>query len=367
MVESYLIAVAVMCGLTIALAVLMLVAEATIANYGDVCVTVNDERDFTVRGGRSLLSTLKDEKLFIPSACGGRGSCGLCKLRIEEGGGDPLATETPWLSEEELKDNVRLSCQVRVKNDLKIVIPDELFDVTQYETKVIALEDLTHDIKGVRLKIVEPPQLQFIAGQFVQLEVPTYELTDEPVYRAYSLASVPSETREIDLEIRYVPDGICTTYVHQHLKEGDTAIINGPYGDFYLRDTDREIIFIAGGSGMAPIRSILLDMAARQDPRKATYFFGAKSKRDLFLVDEMRALERELSAFQFVPALSKPDPEDEWDGETGLVTTVVERHLETGTDTEVYLCGSPLMIDACVEMLRAKGIPEDRIYYDKFA
>lgn len=359
--------IAVMCGLTIALAILMLIAEATIANYGDVRISINDKRELTTQGGRSLLSTLKDEKIFIPSACGGRGSCGLCKVRIVEGGGEPLATETPWLDEEELKNDVRLSCQVRVKSDLKIAIPDELFDVTQYEARVAGLEDLTHDIKGVRLKIINPPQLQFIAGQFIQFEVPAYELTDEPVYRAYSIASSPSSAGEIDLEIRYVPNGICTTYVHQHLKVEDTVTINGPYGEFYLRDTDRDIIFIAGGSGMAPIRSILLDMAAQDNPRKATYFFGARSKRDLFLLDEMRALEEQLPAFQFIPSLSQPEPDDTWEGETGLITTIVEKHLSAGADMEAYLCGSPLMIDACVEGLKAKGIPEDRIYYDKFA
>jgi len=367
MLESYLIAVAVMCGLTILLAIVLLIADATIANCGEVRISINDERKLTVRGGQSLLATLKEEKIFIPSACGGRGSCGLCKLRVLEGGGDPLATETPWLSEDEIADRVRLSCQVRVKNDLKIVVPEQLFTVTQYETEVVSLRDLTHDIKEVRLKMVDPARIEFIPGQFIQFEVPPYDLTDEPVYRAYSIASDAGNRGEIDLEIRYVPNGICTTYVHRHLKEGDRVTINGPYGDFYLRDTDREILFIAGGSGMAPIRSILFSMVSRSISRKATYFFGARTKRDLFLLDEMAGFEKRLSDFRFVPALSEPASEDNWKGETGLVTEVLDRHVSDASEKEAYLCGSPLMIDACVEVLKGKGLPEERIYYDKFA
>lgn len=367
MLEAYLIAVAVMCGLTIALAILMLIADATIANYGEVRITINDERELTVRGGRSLLSTLQDEKIFIPSACGGRGSCGLCKLRVLEGAGEALATETPWLDEDELKDNVRLSCQVRVKNDLKIGVPEELFNVTQYETEVVSLRDLTHDIKEVKLRLIDPPHIEFIPGQFIQFEVPPYELTAEPVYRAYSIASDPADGQELDLEIRYVPNGICTTYVHRQLEQGHRVTINGPYGDFFLRDSDREIVFIAGGSGMAPVRSILLDMVAKQSTRQSRYFFGARAQRDLFLVDEMRSLEKQLPAFRFIPALSEPAPGDQWDGETGLVTEVIDRHLDDASEMEAYLCGSPLMIDACVGVLKARGVPEDRIYYDKFA
>ena len=364
---AFFIAVGVMCGITSLLAVLMVIADATIGNYGEVTLTVNDEKQIKVEGGRTLLHTLKDEAVFIPSACGGRGSCGLCKLRILEGAGEPLATETPWLDDEEQANQVRLSCQVKVKNDLRIEIPEELFSVKQFSTEVLSLRDLTHDIKEVRLKLLDPPELEFRAGQFIQFEVPEYELTDEPVYRAYSASSDPDERNVIELEIRLVPNGICTTYVHRHLKEGEAITINGPYGDFYLQDTDHDIIFIAGGSGMAPVKSILLEMARTGNPRRARYFFGAKSKRDLFLVDEMRALERQLPDFGFVPALSEPDTNDHWEGETGLITEVVDRRVESAQNTEAYLCGSPFMIDACIEVLKAKGMPEERIYYDKFA
>ncbi len=237
MVVPILIALAVMGGLTGLLAVVMVLAEATIGNYGEVDIVINDEKTLRVEGGRSLLATLKDEQIFIPSACGGRGSCGLCKVRVLEGAGDPLPTETPWLTPEEQADRVRLSCQVKVRGNLSIRIPEELFNVRQYRARVETLRDLTHDIKEVRLRLEDPPTLTFRPGQFVQFEVPAYELTDEPVYRAYSISSDCAEEGVVELEIRYVPNGICTTYVHQHLREGEAVTLNGPYGDFYLRDT----------------------------------------------------------------------------------------------------------------------------------
>ncbi len=367
MLTAFFIAVGVMCALTSLLAVVMVIADATIANYGEVTITINDEKSLTVEGGRALLTTLKDEEIFIPSACGGRGSCGLCKLKVLEGAGDPLPTETPWLTPEEIAVQVRLSCQVKVKSDMRIEVPEALFGVKQFEATVSALRDLTHDIKEVRLALKAPEGITFRAGQYIQFEVPDYELTDEPVYRAYSMASSPADPGEIELEIRYVPNGICTTYVHQHLTSGAAITVNGPYGDFYLRDSERDIIFIAGGSGMAPIKAILHEMERTGNPRRARYFFGARSMRDLFLVDEMKALEKTLPDFSFIPGLSEPAADDDWHGETGLITEVVGRHTENAAEAEAYLCGSPLMIDACVAVLKEKGMPEERIYFDKFA
>jgi len=364
---EFLVGVGVVCAITLALTLLLILADALIANYGPCTIVINGNQTLTVEGGRNLLATLKDERIFIPSACGGRGSCGLCKVRIESGAGAPLATETPWLTPDEQAQHVRLSCQVKVKGNLSIAIPEELFNVRQYGTVVSSLRDLTHDIKEVRLKLADPASIAFKAGQFIQFEVPPYALTDEPVYRAYSLSSPPSETGEIELEIRYVPNGICTTYVHRHLKPGATVVVNGPYGDFFLRDSDREIICIAGGSGMAPIKSILLDMAEKKNPRKVCYFFGAHAKRDLFVLEEMKALEDRLPDFTFIPALSAPAPEDRWTGETGLITEIVARHVTNATEAEAYLCGSPFMIDACIKVLREKGLPDERIFYDKFS
>lgn len=367
MIISLMISVGIISAVAVFLALLMVIADATIGNYGEVEITINDTKNLTVQGGQPLLKALNQEGVFIPSACGGRGSCGLCKVKVLEGGGQYLPTELPWISEQEKKDNVRLSCQFKVKNDIKIQIPEELFLVKQFTTKVESIRDLTHDIKEVRLKLIDPPNIEMKAGQFIQFQVPAYELTDEPVYRAYSMASIPSDAEHVELEIRLVPNGICTTYVHKYLKEGDEVLVNGPYGDFFLHDTDRDIICIAGGSGMAPIKSILLDMAEKGSTRKAQYFFGARSARDLFLVEEMKELEKKMPSFTFVPALSEPAGSDNWQGEVGLITDVVRRSVKNGEQSEAYLCGSPGMIDACVTVLKELGVPEDRIYYDKFA
>ena len=364
---TFLISIGAVAGISTFLAILMVIADATIANYGEVTITANKEREYVVRGGSSLLSTLMSQSVFIPSACGGRGSCGLCKVKVTEGAGQLLPTELPWLSEEERKQSIRLSCQLKVKNDMQIEIPEELFSVKQFTARVARIRDLTHDIKELTLKLVEPANIEFTAGKFIQLQTPPYELTDEPVYRAYSLSSAPSVTDEVEVEIRRVPNGICTTYVHDYLKEGEEIIFNGPYGDFYLRDTDHDVVCIAGGSGMAPIKAILLDMVEKGIDRKVRYFFGAVTKRDLFLVDDMKELEGKLPDFKYIPALSGPLPEDEWDGETGLITDVLGRNLESGDNLEAYLCGSPGMIDACVKVLANKGVPPELIYYDKFA
>jgi Na+-transporting NADH:ubiquinone oxidoreductase subunit F len=367
MLSSFLIAVIAMCGLATFLALLMVIADLTVGNYGEVNITINDEKEMTVEGGKPLLSTLMGEKLFIPSACGGRGSCGFCKVKVVSDIGDYVATELPWITEEEKQENIRLSCQVKVKKDLAIQIPEELFNVKEYKTRVERIRDLTYDIKEITLKLIDPSEIKFRAGQYIQFQTPEYELSSESVYRAYSCSSVPSRKDSVELEIRLVPNGICTTYVFQYMKEGDEVTINGPYGEFYLRDSDAEIVFIAGGSGMAPIKSILLNMAEKGIDRKTTYFFGARTTRDLFLVDEMRELEKRLPRFTFVPALSAPTEEDNWSGETGLITEVLDKHLQDGNNVEAYLCGSPGMIDASVGVLTQKGLPEELIFYDKFA
>ncbi len=364
---QFLISIGAITGISSFLAVLMVIADSTIANYGEKKITVNNKNEYTVKGGRPLLSTLMEQNLFIPSACGGRGSCGLCKVKIEKGGGQYLPTELPWISGEEMKENIRLSCQCKVKEDLSIRIPDELFNVKEYSGRVTSIKDLTHDIKELSISLDDPDQIDFTAGQFVQIKAPEYELTDEPVYRAYSIASDPRQRNSIELEIRLVPNGICTTYVHKYLKEGDDILFNGPYGEFNLTDSQNEIVCIAGGSGMAPVKSILSNMQGRGIHRKTRYFFGARSKRDLFLVEEMKELEKNLPDFRFIPALSEPAEEDSWTGETGLITDVLDRHLENGKNIEAYLCGSPGMIDACVRVLVSKGIPEELIFYDKFA
>ncbi|NOR44945.1 MAG: 2Fe-2S iron-sulfur cluster binding domain-containing protein, partial [Candidatus Delongbacteria bacterium] len=299
-------------------------------------------------------------------ACGGRGSCGLCKLQVDEGGGDYLPTELPWITKEEQKENIRLCCQLKMKNDLKVTIPEELFNVREYKVKVDKVVDLTHDIKGITFAFQGDDEMDFKAGQFIQLEVPEYDLCDESVYRAYSIASVPNENKRFDLQVKYVPNGICTTYVHKHMEEGETIIMNGPYGDFYLSDTDSELIFMAVGSGMAPIISILLDMAEKGIERKATFLFGVRYTEDLFIVDELKELEKKIPNFKFVPSISRPDKTQKWDGETARLTEILPKYLKNPENTEAYLCAGELVINSYKAKLMELGIPEDKIYFDSF-
>src|SRR3989339_1073688 len=367
MFSTFLISVLVVSGIGAALAAVLAVAEYFVANYGECKITVNDEKEITVNGGGNLLSTLTAEKLFIPSACGGRGTCGLCKLKVLEGAGQILPTEEPYMTKQEVAENVRLSCQVKVRNDLKILIPKELLSIQEYKTKCAKIIDLTADMKLFRLELLEPATMDYTPGQYVQFFTPKYEGSREEVYRAYSIASDPTQKNIIELIIRLVPKGICTTYCFNFLKENDDVKINGPYGEFYLRNTDAEIIFIAGGSGVAPIRCILFDMKNTGNKRKATFYFGANTAADMCLVDEMKQFEKDLPNFKFVPVIARPAEGEKWEGETGLVTQAVERNEKNIPQCEGYLCGSPGMIDASIKVLTGLGMKEDKIYYDKFA
>jgi Na+-transporting NADH:ubiquinone oxidoreductase subunit F len=250
---------------------------------------------------------------------------------------------------------------------MMLEIPEEILSLREYQTKVESIQDLNYDTRLIRLRLVDPPEIEYRPGQYIQLETPPYGNTPEPVYRAYSVASSGSEKGAIELVIRRVTGGICTTYVFEVMQEGQAMTINGPYGEFFLRDTDREIIFIAGGSGIAPIRSMLFQMAEEQTTRPATFFYGANEQRDLYLVEEMGAFEQKVPNFTYVPVLARPKPEDNWTGETGLVTDALDRHVADASSQEVYLCGSPAMIDAAVALLKGKGLTEDRTFYDKFA
>jgi len=226
--------------------------------------------------------------------------------------------------------------------------------------------DFTHDIKQFRLELLDAERIDYVPGQYVQLLTPVYEGSDEEVYRAYSIASYPKQKNIIDLIIRLVPNGICTTYCFKYLKVEDQVKINGPYGDFRLSDTDAPIVFIAGGSGMAPIKCILHHMKTTGNKRKAIYYFGANKAKELFLVDEMRMFEAELNDFQFVPVAAAPEEDGNWTGQKGLVTEAVQRNLKNASECEGYLCGSPGMIDASIKVLLELGMSEENIFYDKF-
>ena len=353
------------CGLV--LAGLLLLAEKKILNYGTCHIDINAGRKvLDVDGGSSLLSSLAQKDIFIPSACGGRGSCAYCKLKVNAGGGMIGPVEEPYLSADERKDNVRLACQVKVRKDLAVEIPEELFSVRRFRARVAHKKPLTHDIVELRLELLEPDAISFEAGQYVQLESADYK-GHESVMRGYSISSLPSDNQHLELIIRRVPDGICTTWVFDHLKEGDEVFFSGPYGFFHLADTQAPIICIAGGSGMAPIWSIVRDMKEKGIARPTTYFFGALTQRDLFFMDEFRKLEQECPGFKFVPALSKEPEDSGWTGERGLITAVVSRHFPDASQHEAYLCGSPGMIDASVKTLVQNGMSEANVFYDKFS
>ncbi len=366
MVVEILVAVTVVSLIGTGLAALLTICEHFIADYGPCQISINDERDVTVRGGRDLLSMLTAEKIFIPSACGGRGTCGLCKLKVLEGAGPLLPTEEPYLEKEERESNVRLGCQVKVRGDLKIEIAQELLAIQEYVCKCVEIIDLTHDIKQFRLELTEPTTMDYIPGQYIQLLTPVYEKSDEEVYRAYSISSDPAEKNVIELIIRLVPGGICTTYCFEYLKVGDEVKINGPYGDFRLSDSDAPIVFIAGGSGMAPIKCILHHMKNMDNKRKAVYYFGANEPGELLLLDMMKEFEKELANFRFVPVVSEPEESEAHGYETGLVTDAVERGVKNAKECEAYLCGSPGMINAVIKVLVGLGVSEERIFYDKF-
>lgn len=360
-------AILVLSALSGVLTVLLLIAEFFFANYGEVTIDVNSgEKSLKVEGGANLLTTLSGQKLFLPSGCGGRGSCGTCKCRVLEGGGPLLPTETPYLNDQERRSNVRLACQVKVKNDIKIEVPEELLSIKEFVTTVEKITDFTHDIKGLRFRLPDGETIRFKAGQFANLFSEPYDEVRESTSRAYSISSAPSDNKALELVIRYVPNGMVTTYVFKHLKEGDKVRLIGPFGEFFLRNTDREIVCIAGGSGLAPIRSIILDMAEKGiNNRKTTFFFGAVSQKDLYYVDEFKAIEKAHSWFRFVPALSRDTTDHPY--ENGIITDVVARNYGSMANIEAYLCGSPGMIDACEKILTGKGMPREQIFYDKFS
>jgi len=366
MAEILLSLVALSC-LGAGLAFLLEVADSYLGFYGECHIDINGgEKELTVQGGGSLLSTLMEQEIFIPSACGGRGSCGYCKVKVHEGGGPLLPTETPWLEPEEVEGDFRISCQVKVRGNIEIEIPPELFLIKEFRSRVEGLRDLTDEMKELRLRLTEPDVITFKAGQYIQFQVPEYEQCPESVYRAYSIASPSHEPSGITLVVTRVPGGLATTYIHDILKEGDEVVFNGPYGDFYLRDSSREIFLVATGSGLAPIMSILHQIAREGVSRRTTLIFGARHKKDLFYLEEMEALKQKIPDLEVIPTLSRPEEEDRWEGERGRVTNVLEKIIKDGANKEAYLCGNPSMVESCVELLAKKGIPRELIFYDKF-
>ena len=329
-------------------------------------VDINDgQKKLTVKNGLSLLAALGRNTIVLPSACGGNARCGYCKVKMFNGIGPATPKEEPLLSEQEKAGGVRLSCQVSVQNDLFISLPASVLSAKRFTGKLLCKQLLTHDIARLHIELVRPDGMDFIAGQFVQVRSQAYN-GKEAVLRNYSIASCPSNKKHIDLMIRKVPGGICSTWAFDHLKDGDQVYFSGPFGDFRLSNTSAPVLFIAGGSGMGPIWSMLNDMKEKGTGRKAYYFFGAQTGRDLFLAEELFDLQKNLPAFTFIPALSNEPAGTGWNGERGLVTDVVSRYFPDCSGFEVYVCGSPGLIDACKKILIKGGMTEDKIYFDTF-
>jgi len=397
-------AVIVLCGLGGGLAIVLVVADYFFANYGECTIDVNNgERTYTVEGGQTVLSALAENKLFVPSACGGQGTCGYCKVKVLTDIGPILPTEETQLTRLEKKANVRLSCQIKVKSDLRIEVPEEYFAIQEFRTEVLSTKQVTDDIIEIQFKLLEPERMKFQAGKYIQLRIPRaeaiermhgvfgkYDFTsfnekkidlekvpkDKFVNRAYSMSNSPGRDDIVELNIRIAPPprdmpdappGFASSYIWS-LKQGEEVWLTGPYGDFFLKDTDRPKIFVGGGAGMAPMKAMVLELfEVRKATCPAKFFYGARSKKDIFYADMFEALAAEHKNFEYIVALSEPAPEDNWTGPTGFIHLTAEKYLEEfGFDNEYYLCGPPLMVDAVCKMLADHGVPEEDIEFDKF-
>ncbi len=360
--------------ITVILAVLISVIDKIVNNYGEVEININKgKKILKVNGGSKLLATLSAENIFVPSACGGRGSCGACKVTVLSDVGPVLPTETPYLNKFELESNVRLSCQIKLKKNIEIMLPEEIFSVKRFAAVAETIRDVTYDIKEVTFRLDSPSEIDFVPGQYVQVVAPAYGDIPESTQRAYSMASRPMDKNHVQVLIRLVPGGIVTSWVFKYLKEGMKVELIGPFGEFHVHDTPATMICVAGGSGMAPFWSMFRDMFERNTfPEKEIwYFYGARTTRDMFYLDELRALEKKWPRFHFVAALSEPKSDEKWEGDVGLITDVLDRYFKekigTAVTCEGYLCGGPGMIDACVRVMKSNGVTEDKIYFDKFA
>lgn len=328
-------------------------------------ITVNGARKVTAEAGTTLLAALSQNGVLLPSVCGGRGICGRCRVKVTAGGGPFSAREEAKLGPEERKAGVRLACQLRVAGDLRIEVPPEFIKIGEYRSRCTMIVDLAHGIRQLRLELIPPQAISFIPGQYIQIRVPVYRGNEE-VTRGYSIASDPQDRNAIELIIRRAPHGISTTWIFDHLKHSDEIVFTGPYGDFRLSKTDAPIVFIAGGSGIAPIMSILHQMRNEGIKRKAVFYFGVNKVSEMFFVDLMKRFESELHDFRFVPVVARCEDLDSWQGERGLVTEALVRNIKDASNMEAYLCGSPGMIEASTKALRSLGMPDKHIFYDRF-
>jgi Na+-transporting NADH:ubiquinone oxidoreductase subunit F len=407
--------------ITLLLVGLLLFVKNRLTPSGNVKIVVNDERELDVDLGGTVLSTLQANGIFLSSACGGSGSCGQCRLQIVEGGGEILPTEVGFFTRKQIKDHWRLGCQAKVRDHLAIRIPEEVFGVKEWECEVVSNYNVASFIKEFKVKLPDGESLKFKPGSYIQIRVPKHEVpfkdfivearpeagqdahrfqaewdkyrmwdligkNGEENVRAYSMANYPAEGDIVMLNIRIatppldrstgtwkagIPPGICSSYLFS-LKAGDRVRISGPYGDFHILDTEREMLYIGGGAGMAPLRSQLLHLfhSLRTTNRRISYWYGARSKNEIFYEDDFRAIEKEFPNFSFHIALSEPLPEDQWTGYTGFIHQVIyDNYLvnhEAPEDIEYYMCGPGPMASAVKKMLDDLGVPPEMLMFDDF-
>jgi Na+-transporting NADH:ubiquinone oxidoreductase subunit F len=391
--------------IVLALVSIIMMARSQLVSTGDVNITINGEKTIAVPAGGKLLQTLAEEKMFVPSACGGGGTCAQCRVKIHSGGGSILPTEESHITKREAAGGDRLSCQVAVKQDMEIEVPEEVFGVKKWLCKVRSNENVATFIKELVLELPEGEDVNFRAGGYIQIEAPPYQLNykdfdiqeeyredwdhfnlwqytskvDEPIERAYSMANYPEEKGLIMLNVRVaspppgsegIPAGQMSSYIF-NLKAGDEVTISGPFGEFFARDTEKEMIFVGGGAGMAPMRSHIFDQLKRlSSNRKISFWYGARSKREMFYVEDFDTLAKENDNFDWHVALSDAQPDDNWDGYTGFIHNVLmENYLKdhpAPEDCEYYMCGPPIMNSSVINMLLELGVDREDIMLDDF-
>ena len=392
--------------IVLVLVLVILAARSRLVSTGNVMVLVNEDKELRLPVGIKLMQGLAEEGIFVASACGGGGTCGQCRVRVFSGGGAILPTETSLINKRDAADHHRLSCQVAVKQDMRIQVPDEVFGVKKYDCKVVSNRNVASFIKELVLELPEGEAMDFRAGGYIQIECPPHHLRfadfdiderfrDEWTHyklwryestvkhvtsRAYSMANYPLESGLVKLNVRIatpppgsddkIPPGQLSSFIFS-LKPGDRATISGPFGEFFARDTDNEMVFIGGGAGMAPMRSHIFDQLRRlQTKRKITFWYGGRSLKEVFYVEDFDALAAEYDNFEWHIALSEPRPEDEWTGYVGFIHKVLyDEYLadhEAPEDCEYYICGPPMMNSAVITMLTDLGVTRDHIMLDDF-
>ena len=393
--------------IVLALVVIILAAKAKLVSSGDITISINDdpEKGIKTQAGDKLLGALANSGIFISSACGGGGTCGQCRVKVKSGGGDILPTELDHITKREAKEGERLACQVSVKQDMEIELPEEIFGVKKWECTVISNENKATFIKELILQIPDGESVPFRAGGYIQIEAPAHHVkysdfdieeeyrgdwehfgffnleskVDDDTIRAYSMANYPDEAGLIMLNVRIatppprdlsLPCGKMSSYIF-NLKEGDKVTISGPFGEFFAKETENEMVFIGGGAGMAPMRSHIFDQFRRlKTKRKASFWYGARSKREMFYEEDFDSIARENENFEWHVALSDPQPEDNWDGYTGFIHNVLYEHYlrdhEAPEDCEYYMCGPPVMNAAVIAMLKDLGVEDENIMLDDF-